>query len=88
MKFHRRRDTVDAPHYIGVNEQGIAQFAGGDGRPYYMDGAKLMIPVGGRVGVLIVPVGDWVVKLPDDSVAVVTDEKFNALYEPAEKDPW
>jgi hypothetical protein len=36
----------------------------------------------GRLGMMPVTTGDWVLKLPDGTRDVLTDEEFKATYEP------
>jgi hypothetical protein len=84
MRFHRRPDAVDAIHYIGVNEEQVMEFVGRGKLAHYGNGTQLMIPIGGNTGVMIVSVGDWVIKHPDGTVSTASDATFTATYEPSE----
>lgn len=85
MRYHRKPDAVDAIQYVGFNEQQVADFIGRGDPPHYGNGSQLMIPLGGNTGVMILSVGEWVVKHPDGTLRTATDAEFAATYEPAEE---
>lgn len=80
MRYRKKPEIIEAIRYTGDNEQDVAHFIGQLALPHYGNGSQLMIPIGGNTGIMIVSVGEWVVR-DNRGVHAMNDTVFTDRYE-------